>query len=140
MHLVRRRVAAPGSGHVVLSSGTRCYAYYSGTAPGADRSLQRFSNFMYMALQRVGRSSAAFAMFDFGRSRKDAGAFRLQEVHQGFEPQPLVLPLLHLVEEDRKLPSFNPSNPKTKILRDTWQKLPPWLALKLSSKLARYLP
>jgi hypothetical protein len=40
----------------------------------------------------------------------------------------------------KELPSFNPSNPKTKVLRDAWARLPAWVAARLSAPLARYLP
>ena len=112
-----------------------CLAYYSGTRPGADRELSA-SNFLYMALQewcvREGLTS-----FDFGRSRRDSGAFSFKE-HQGFEAR--VLPYrLHLVR-DREAPSFTPSNPRTAWLRETWSKLPPWACVRLSDLLAPYLP
>jgi FemAB-related protein (PEP-CTERM system-associated) len=110
-------------------------AYYAGTAPGADRSWSA-SNFMYMAL-REWAVEQGFERFDFGRSRRDSGACAFKE-RQGFEAIPLCY-RYHLVRK-QTLPSFNPSNPSTKILRDSWSKLPPWLALKLSERLARYLP
>ncbi len=110
-------------------------AYYAGTAPGADRELSA-SNFMYMALQEWAVEQG-LRRFDFGRSRKDSGAFQFK-LHQGFEP--LDLPYrLHLVGE-REPPSFTPSNPRTRWLRNTWSRLPGWLTVRLSGPLARYLP
>jgi FemAB-related protein (PEP-CTERM system-associated) len=110
-------------------------AYYSGAADGADRNLSA-SNFMYMALQewavREGQTR-----FDFGRSRRDSGAFTFKE-HQGFTPQPLPY-RFHFVR-DRALPSLTPSNPRTKILRDSWARLPRPIARRLSEELCRYLP
>jgi FemAB-related protein (PEP-CTERM system-associated) len=110
-------------------------AYYSGTAEGADREASA-SNFMYFALQQWAVEQG-FARFDFGRSRKNAGAFRFK-VHQGFEPRDLHYSF-RLVR-DRGLPSLNPSNPKTKILQDNWRRLPLWLTERLSGSLARFLP
>jgi len=110
-------------------------AYYAGTADGADRAYSA-SNFMYMAL-REWACEQGFRVFDFGRSRKDAGAFAFKK-RQGFEPTDLDY-RYHLVR-DRELPSFTPSNPKTKVLRETWSKLPAWLTERLSGSLARYLP
>ncbi|MCK6446291.1 MAG: FemAB family PEP-CTERM system-associated protein [Planctomycetes bacterium] len=110
-------------------------AYYAGTADGADREFSA-SNFMYMAL-REWAVARGLRRFDFGRSRKDAGAFSFKE-HQGFTPRDLHY-RYHLVR-DRELPSFTPSNPKTKVLRDAWSKLPPWVNARLSDALARYLP
>jgi FemAB-related protein (PEP-CTERM system-associated) len=110
-------------------------AYYSGTAPGADRAYSA-SNFMYMAL-REWSIEHGFRRFDFGRSRKDAGAFKFK-VHQGFEPRPLQY-RVHLVR-DHALPSFNPSNPRTKVLQDAWRRMPLSLSRRLGRTLSRYLP
>jgi FemAB-related protein (PEP-CTERM system-associated) len=110
-------------------------AYYSGTAEGADRSWSA-SNFMYMAL-REWSVEHGFRRFDFGRSRKGSGAFAFKE-HQGFVPRDLNY-RFHLVR-DRHLPALTPSNPRTKILRDTWARLPLALTTRLSTPLARYLP
>lgn len=134
VHLVRRG-SEPLAAVMSFCDGESLRAYYSGTAEGADRSYSA-SNFMYFAL-REWAVERGFRYFDFGRSRQDAGAFGFKK-RQGFEPQPLDYRFC-LVGDD-ELPSFNPSNPKTKILRDTWQKLPAWLALRLSERLARYLP
>jgi len=110
-------------------------AYYSGAAEGADRNWSA-SNFMYMALQEWSVANG-FKRFDFGRSRKDSGAFTFKE-HQGFVASDLHYGF-HLVR-DRGLPSLNPSNPKTKWLRDTWSKLPLSVSTALSTELSRYLP
>ena len=110
-------------------------AYYAGTVPGADRACSA-SNFMYMALQEWAVEQG-YRVFDFCRSRADSGAFSFKR-HQGFEPQQLHY-RFHLVKA-KSLPSFTPSNPKTRILRSTWSKLPAWLAQTASERLARYLP
>lgn len=110
-------------------------AYYAGTVPGADREFSA-SNFMYMAL-REWSIEQGFRHFDFGRSRKDSGAFRFKQ-HQGFEGQDLHY-RYHLIG-NAELPSFTPSNPKTKLLREVWSKLPLTVTKRLSSPLARYLP
>lgn len=110
-------------------------AYYSGAAEGADRNWSA-SNFMYMALQEWAVAQG-LKRFDFGRSRKDSGAFTFKE-HQGFAGRDLEY-RFHLVR-DVALPSLNPSNPKTKWLRDTWARLPLPVSMALSNELARYLP
>jgi predicted N-acyltransferase len=110
-------------------------AYYAGTADGADREYSE-SNFAYMAL-REWAVERGLRRFDFGRSRKDAGAFSFKE-HQGFVPRDL--PYRYHLVRDRALPSFTPSNPKTKVLRDAWSKMPMWMNARLSDVLARYLP
>ncbi|MEM9801393.1 MAG: FemAB family XrtA/PEP-CTERM system-associated protein [Planctomycetota bacterium] len=110
-------------------------AYYSGTADGADRRVKA-SAFMYMALQEwcVERG---YRVFDFGRSRRGAGAFKFKE-HQGFEARDLHY-LFRLVR-DEHLPSLNPSNPKTLVLQRTWRRLPLGVTGVLARSASRYLP
>ena len=110
-------------------------AYYAGTRPGADRATSA-SNFMYMALQEWAVEHG-FKRFDFCRSRGDSGAFQFKK-HQGFEPVPLHY--RYVLVKDKELPSFTPSNPKTKVLRSAWSKMPLWMAQRMSTRLARYLP
>jgi len=134
VHLVRKG-SRPLAAVMSFRFGRTLLAYYSGTAQDADRELSA-SNFMYMALQEWGVRQG-LEVFDFGRSRRDAGAFRFKQ-HQGFEPRDLHY-RFRLVR-DRDLPALNPSNPRTKVLRDTWRRLPLWLTTRLSSVAARYLP
>lgn len=134
VHLVRRG-SEPLAAVMSFAFEGSLNAYYSGTAAGADREWSA-SNFMYMALQEwcVERG---YKRFDFGRSRKDSGAFSFKE-RQGFEAADLAY--RYLLVKDKTPPSLNPSNPKTKVLRDTWQKLPEWLTTRLSTPASRYLP
>ena len=91
---------------------------------------------MYMSLQEWS-VAGGYRIFDFGRSRKDSGAFRFKQ-NQGFEPRDLNYRFL--LVRDGGLPSLNPSNPKTRVLRETWSRLPLWLTRRLSSRASRYLP
>ena len=75
--------------------------------------------------------------YDLGRSRKDSGASKFKK-NQGLQASPLHY-AYHLVKSTDK-PSFNPSNPRTEVLRRTWARLPGWLCVPLSGALARYLP
>ncbi len=134
VHLVRRN-REPLAAVMSFLDGDTLIAYYSGTEPGADRNYSA-SNFMYLALQEWAVRHG-MKRFDFGRSRRDAGAFAFKR-HQGFEPTPLNY-RYHLVH-DRRVPSFTPSNPKTRVLRETWSRLPSWCVRRLSNRLAAYLP
>ncbi len=134
VHLVRRGTEPLAAVMSFLFRDT-VLAYYSGTAAGADRAYSA-SNFMYLALQEWS-VERGFRVFDFGRSRRDAGAFQFK-VHQGFEPRPLHY-RYRLIRDDAP-PSLHPSNPKTKVLQDTWRRLPLWLARRLSTPVSRYLP
>ncbi|MBI1379650.1 MAG: GNAT family N-acetyltransferase [Planctomycetaceae bacterium] len=114
--------------------GSNLVAYYSGSAPDVDRDYSA-SNFMYMALQEW-CVREGFEVFDFCRSRGDSGAFRFKE-HQGFVPQPL--PYRYALLRAKGLPSFTPSNPRTRGLREAWTKLPLVAVERLSPLLSRYL-
>jgi FemAB-related protein (PEP-CTERM system-associated) len=134
VHLVRRGREPLAAVMSFLDRDT-LIAYYSGTEDGADQEYSA-SNFMYLALQEWAVEHG-FRRFDFGRSRRDAGAFKFKQ-HQGFEPAPLHY-RYHLVH-DRRLPAFTPSNPKTRVLRETWSRMPAWAARRLSERLSIFLP
>ena len=133
VHLVRRE-GTPLAAVMSFTFRDTLIAYYAGTAPDADRSFKA-SNFMYMALQEWA-VERGFRVFDFCRSRKDSGAFSFKR-HQGFEPIPLHY-RYHLVRA-KAVPNFTPSNPKTAFLRNSWSRLPLWMARRLSDRLARYV-
>ena len=133
VHLVRRR-GTPVAAVMSFAFGDTLIAYYAGTQPGADRELSA-SNYMYMALQEWAVEQG-FKRFDFCRSRTDSGAFRFKQ-HQGFTPVPLNY-RYYLVGR-KHVPSFTPSNPRTAFLRNTWSKLPVWLARRASNLLSHYI-
>lgn len=133
VHLVVRD-GEPLMGVMSFLDGDTLIAYYSGTAPGADRAYST-SNFAYMALQEWS-VERGFARFDFCRSRRDSGAFSFKQ-HQGFEPTDLHYSY-HLVTK-KDLPALTPSNPRTAVLRRTWSRLPLRVVNRLSPFLARYL-
>jgi hypothetical protein len=110
-------------------------AYYAGAAPGSNRAFS-VSNFAYLALQEWAVAQG-FKRFDFGRSRKDSGAFDFKR-HQGFEPRDLQY-RYHLVR-DRHPPSLTPSNPRTRLPRELWSRLPVGVTRRLSNLVAKYLP
>lgn len=134
VHLVRRGEEPLAAVMSFRFRGT-LMAFYSGTAEAADREYSA-SNFMYMALQEWAVREG-FAHFDFGRSRRDSGAFQFKK-HQGFEARPLHY-RFRLVR-DREVPRMNPSNPRTKPLRDAWRRLPGWVTARLAWRASRYLP
>jgi FemAB-related protein (PEP-CTERM system-associated) len=130
-----RRAGEPLSAVLSFRFRDQLLAYYSGSGDTADRQYSA-SNFQYMALKEwcVERG---IRIFDLGRSRKGAGAFKFK-VNQGLEPQDLHY-RFRLVT-DTELPSLNPSNPKTHKLQETWRRLPlRWTTL-LSTPASRFLP
>ncbi|MCP3920345.1 MAG: FemAB family PEP-CTERM system-associated protein [bacterium] len=134
VHLVRRG-SEPLAAVMSFLFRDQVLAYYSGTGEGVDRAFSA-SNFMYLSLQEW-CIEHGYRIFDFGRSRKDSGAHSFK-THQGFEPRDLHY-RYRLVKDDAP-PSLNPSNPKTKVLQDTWRRLPLWMTSRLSTRASRYLP
>ena len=121
VHLVRKG-DEPLAAVMSFSFRDTLLAYYSGTARDADREYSA-SNFMYLALQEWAVRQG-FTRFDFGRSRRDP-VLPVQGA-PGFEPRPLHYRFL--LVRDRALLSLHPSNPRTRLLRETWSRLPPWIA------------
>ncbi len=134
VHLVRHG-AEPLAAVMSFLFRDTVLAYHSGTGVDVDRNYKA-SVFMYLALQEWA-VEAGYRAFDFGRSRKDSGPFAFK-THQGFEARDLHY--RYRLVRDRETPSLNPSNPKTKVLQDTWSRLPLWLTTALSTPAARYLP
>lgn len=134
IHLVRHgtRPLAAAMGFV---HGDTYHMFYIGTTPDANREYTA-TGFMIARLQEWCRERGV-TRFDLGRSRKDAGAASFKR-NQGFEPVPLHY-AYHCVKSEG-LPTFNPSNPRTELLRRIWSRMPAWLARRLSTPLARRLP
>ena len=134
LHLARKgdlRLAATMS---FVSNGVFSF-YYIGNTPDANREYSA-TNFLTVRLQEW-CAARGIPLFDLGRSRVDTGPYQFKK-NQGFEPTPLHYRYDLVRAGD--LPSFNPSNPKTARLRETWARLPPGLARRLSGRLMRYLP
>ncbi len=134
VHIVRRgsEVLAASMSFV---DGQALRMYYIGTATEANRSYAATS-FMISQLQQWA-IERGLAEFDLGRSRSDAGAVRFK-TNQGFHGQPLHY--CYGLIRTKTLPSFTPSNPRTKLLRKTWAGMPAWTCKQLSARLSRFLP
>jgi FemAB-related protein (PEP-CTERM system-associated) len=132
--------AAVRAGEVVAATmsfvlgDTVCF-YYIGTSAEANRTYNA-TNFLTTRLQEWGVGKG-LRRFDLSRSRVGTGSFSFKE-NQGFTPTPLAY--RYALIGSRGLPALTPSNPRTKILRDAWTRLPGWLARGLSGRLSRYLP
>ena len=108
--------------------------YYAGSTAGA-RSIKGVNHFMYWELMRRSREQGC-RVFDFGRSKAGTGPYSFKK-NFGFEPQPLPYEY-HLVRADA-VPEVNPSNPKYRLLINTWTKLPLPVANFIGPFLARSL-
>ncbi len=108
--------------------------YYGGSIARA-RSIKGCNHFMYWDLMRRS-ADEGIASFDFGRSKQGTGPFDFKK-HWGFEPQPL--PYEYFLVRADSVPDVTPSNPKYRLLVNTWQRLPLPLANLLGPPLARSL-
>jgi hypothetical protein len=94
------------------------------------------NDFMYWELMRFG-CEKGFAVFDFGRSKRDTGSYRFKK-HWGFEPAPLDY-RCYLVNA-KVVPNVNPLNPKFQIMINVWKRLPLAVTNWLGPKLVRGIP
>ncbi|HKJ72015.1 MAG TPA: FemAB family XrtA/PEP-CTERM system-associated protein [Gammaproteobacteria bacterium] len=107
--------------------------YYGGSVREA-RAVSA-NDFMYWALMRRA-VEAGVAVFDFGRSKTDSGAYHFKR-HWGFEPVPLHYE--YRLVRSREVPDVSPANPRYQRLISAWRHLPlpvtravgPWIARSL---------
>ncbi len=105
--------------------------YYGGSVSRA-RDIKGCNHFMYWELMRRSVDEGVYG-FDFGRSKRDTGPFSFKK-NFGFEPTPLPYEY-HLVTAD-EIPNLSPTNPKYRLMINTWQRLPVWLASRLGPLVA----
>ncbi len=108
--------------------------YYGGSVARA-REIRGCNHFMYWELMRRSAEEGQ-RVFDFGRSKRDTGPFDFKK-HWGFEPQPL--PYEYFLVRADEVPNVSPSNPKYRLLVNTWRRLPLPVANFLGPPLARHL-
>lgn len=133
-HVVRYR-RLPVAAVLSFRFGDTLLPYYSGFRPGYNH--VRANNFMYYRLVAYAIETGC-RWFDFGRSRTNAGPYSFK-VNQGWEPQRLHYRFIGVRKTGRPS-SFNPSNPRTRLLRKAWSLVPDALAEPVGERLSRYLP
>lgn len=107
--------------------------YYGGSTLAA-RALAG-NDFMYWDLMRRAAERGC-RIFDFGRSKRETGAFDFKK-NWGFEPQPLFYEIqLHRA---RTVPDHNPLNPKYQRFIKMWQRLPLPVANRLGPLIVKNL-
>lgn len=114
--------------------GGQALPYYAGTLRGAHR--YSASDSMYWALMRHAADRGC-TVFDFGRSKRDTGAFHYKR-HWGFEPTPLAYQY-DLVRE-RAVPDLSPKNPRFSFAIQAWRLLPLPVAERIGPAIVRYFP
>ena len=108
--------------------------YYAGALP--DYFKFGVNDFMYWELMSYGCKNG-YKIFDFGRSKRETGAFKFKE-HWGFDPTPL--PYQYFLPKDGKLPDLSPANPKIQPLIKMWKQFPLPVANFLGPRIVRYFP
>lgn len=93
------------------------------------------NDFMYWAVMERAAESG-IRVFDYGRSTEGTGSYRFKK-HWGFEPTPLHYQ--NYLVRATETPNLSPSNPKYRLLINTWKRLPLPLAGALGPPLARRL-
>jgi FemAB-related protein (PEP-CTERM system-associated) len=108
--------------------------YYS----GSNKRYERFNtnNYQYWQLM-AWACRRGLRLFDFGRSRKDTGAFQFK-ANMGFESRGLGYQ--YYFPGASKLPNLNPSNPKLDLPKKILSRIPVPLAKLVGPMLVRYIP
>lgn len=107
---------------------------YYGAGSAAARTCGAY-DFMYWDVMRRA-CERGYRVFDFGRSKRDTGAFAFKK-NWGFEPQPLHYQYKLL--RRGSLPDANPSNPKYQRFISIWKRLPVPVANVLGPAFSRSL-
>jgi FemAB-related protein (PEP-CTERM system-associated) len=108
--------------------------YYGGGGRAA-RGLAA-NDFLYWEVMRRAGAERGARLFDFGRSKKDTGAFDFKR-NWGFTPEPLHY--CYQLREGATLPENNPSNPKYRLMIKAWRRLPISLANRIGPYIVRGL-
>jgi hypothetical protein len=78
-----------------------------------------------------------YTRFDFGRSKRGTGAY---EFKRGWGMNERALPYRTLLVRAQQPPNLNPTNPKYKLVIDTWKRLPLGLTKLIGPPIVKYLP
>ncbi len=108
--------------------------YYGGSIARA-RSIPGCNHLMYWELMRRSADEGIVG-FDFGRSKAGTGPYSFKK-NWGFTPQQIPYEY-YLVKAD-SIPNVNPTNPKYRLLIETWSRLPLPVANFLGPFIARNL-
>ncbi len=76
---------------------------------------------MYWEVMRRAARERGAALFDFGRSKIDTGAFKYK-TNWGFAPERLNY--CYRLAEGARIPENNPNNPKYRLFIALWKRLP----------------
>jgi FemAB-related protein (PEP-CTERM system-associated) len=109
------------------------FPFYAGDSERARATAA--NDFKYWEVMRRGVERGC-TIFNYGRSKRGTGSFDFKR-NWGFEPEPLHYE--YWLAHGQELPSLNPSNPKFKIVIETWRRTPRWIVNRLGPVLVRGL-
>jgi predicted N-acyltransferase len=133
--LLVKRQGRPIAGLVTFLYQERVMPYFVGATDDAKR--VNAANFIYLTTMERGVEEG-YRVFDFGRSRMDnPGSFNFKRLH-GFEPVPLGYQ--RYVASGTEAPNLSPSNPRYRLARSVWSRLPLCLTKRLGARLAKHIP
>lgn len=108
--------------------------YYSGSDKRYER--MQINNFQYWQLM-AWACRRGLKQFDFGRSRKETGAFQFK-VNMGFESK--ALNYQYYFPRGGEIPLLNPSNPKYNLPKTIMRNIPITLAKWVGPVLVKHIP
>jgi lipid II:glycine glycyltransferase (peptidoglycan interpeptide bridge formation enzyme) len=108
--------------------------YYAGAGPEAGPLAA--NNFMYSELMK-NSAEEGLRFFDFGRSKKDTGAYAFK-TQWNMNVEQLTYQV-HLVRR-KELPNFSPLNPKFELATRVWKKIPLPITAWLGPRVVRWFP
>ena len=133
LKLVCRRGRAI-AGVLSLSCGDTLFPHYAGACEEANRVAA--NNFMYWQLIK---DSIAKGMrrFDFGRSKRNTGAFQFKS---SWNMRVDTLDYQTLLVQRNKVPDISPVSPKFRIATQLWSRIPLQATMVLGPKIVRWFP
>lgn len=109
--------------------------YFIGTTEEAKRC--GAANYIYLSAMERGVEQG-YQIFDFGRTRRDnTGSYDFKRF-QGFEPRPLAYQCYS--PPGHRPPNLSPDNPRFRLARRIWTRLPLCVTRSLGTRLARHIP
>jgi FemAB-related protein (PEP-CTERM system-associated) len=108
--------------------------YYGGAYPEFYRT--GVNNFMYWELMRSA-ASRGYKTFDFGRSKRGAGAY---EFKRGWGMTERALPYKFFLVRAKAAPNLNPTNPKFRLMIETWKRMPLGVTKLIGPRIVKHLP
>lgn len=108
----------PVAGVLNLLRGDVVMPFYAGA--DRDEKPRGVDEYLYISIMRWGRENG-FKTFDFGRSKRETGAYKFKQ-RWGMDEVPLGYQ--YYLVKARELPNVSPANPKYQMAIKVWQKLP----------------